>query len=125
MHADDECRAWTLQQHSERQNVHVHTQWCCSCERKTSSDSVPPQVMATGGLSFPKMGTDGTGHRIVQRLGHSIHPVYPALTPLKGSHPADGQLAGNAALLSRPLGWLSQGLPCWIHLTAPMLLLTC
>lgn len=53
------------------------------------------QVMATGGLSFPKMGTDGTGHRLVQRLGHSMHPVYPALTPLKGSHPADGQLAGK------------------------------
>lgn len=51
--------------------------------------------MATGGLSFPKMGTDGTGHRLVQRLGHSMHPVYPALTPLKGAHPAGGQLAGE------------------------------
>ena len=52
-------------------------------------------MMATGGLSFPKMGTDGTGHRLVQRLGHSMHPVYPALTPLKGAHPAGGQLAGE------------------------------
>ncbi|CAK0786894.1 hypothetical protein CVIRNUC_010108 [Coccomyxa viridis] len=51
-------------------------------------------VMATGGLSFPKMGTDGLGHRLVQRLGHSMHPLYPALTPLRGSHPAEGQLAG-------------------------------
>ena len=51
--------------------------------------------MATGGLSFPKMGTDGVGHRLVQRLGHSMHPVYPALTPLKGGHPAGSQLAGD------------------------------
>ncbi|CAL8465205.1 g4740 [Coccomyxa elongata] len=51
-------------------------------------------VVATGGLSFPKMGTDGTGHRIVGALGHSMKPVYPALTPLKGRHPAGSQLAG-------------------------------
>ena len=41
------------------------------------------------------MGTDGLGHRLVQQLGHSMHPLYPALTPLRGSHPAEGQLAGK------------------------------
>ena len=41
------------------------------------------------------MGTDGLGHRLVQRLGHSMHPLYPALTPLRGSHPAESQLAGR------------------------------
>ena len=53
------------------------------------------QIVATGGLSFPKMGTDGTGHRLVARLGHAPTPVYPALTPLKGAHPAQAQLAGT------------------------------
>ena len=52
------------------------------------------QVVATGGLSFPKMGTDGTGHRLVAKLGHAPTPVYPALTPLTGTHPAKAQLAG-------------------------------
>ena len=47
------------------------------------------------------MGTDGTGHRLVQRLGHSMHPVYPALTPLKGAHPAGGQLAGEHSVPRR------------------------
>ena len=39
-------------------------------------------VMATGGLSLPKSGSDGAGLDIVQRLGHTIVPTTPALTPL-------------------------------------------
>ena len=39
-------------------------------------------IVATGGLSVPATGSDGTGLDIVRRLGHTIHDVYPALTPL-------------------------------------------
>ena len=51
-------------------------------------------VVASGGLSFPKVGTDGTGHRLLQGLGHSMHGPYPALTPLLGTHPGLESLAG-------------------------------
>ena len=51
-------------------------------------------VMATGGMSFPSMGTDGHGMRVLQKLGHSLHRPYPGLTPLKGPHVASAQLAG-------------------------------
>ncbi len=39
-------------------------------------------VMATGGLSLPKTGSDGRGLSIVQTLGHTIIPTTPALVPL-------------------------------------------
>jgi len=39
-------------------------------------------VVATGGLSVPATGSDGAGLRMVERLGHRVHPTYPALTPL-------------------------------------------
>src|SRR5882672_6958827 len=39
-------------------------------------------IIATGGLSVPATGSDGTGIDIVRRLGHTIHDTYPALTPL-------------------------------------------
>lgn len=39
-------------------------------------------VMATGGLSVPNTGSDGTGLRLLESLGHTVHPTYPALTPL-------------------------------------------
>ena len=39
-------------------------------------------VVATGGLSVPNTGSDGTGLRLLEMLGHAVHPTYPALTPL-------------------------------------------
>lgn len=53
-------------------------------------DSGPPigagaVVLATGGLSLPGTGSDGTGLAIAERLGLRTIPPYPALTPLTGS----------------------------------------
>jgi len=40
-------------------------------------------VLAPGGCSLPKTGSDGHGHAIARDLGHSITPrVFPALVPL-------------------------------------------
>jgi predicted Rossmann fold flavoprotein len=44
-------------------------------------------VIATGGLSVPSTGSDGTGLRVAQTLGHGMTSTYPALTPLT-AHPA-------------------------------------
>jgi hypothetical protein len=42
-------------------------------------------VLATGGLSFPRTGSDGTGYALVTALGHTLEPPVPALTPLTAS----------------------------------------
>ena len=42
----------------------------------------PAVVLATGGWSLPKSGSDGAGFEIAQRLGHTIVPTTPALAPL-------------------------------------------
>jgi predicted Rossmann fold flavoprotein len=39
-------------------------------------------VLATGGLSLPKTGSDGGGYGLARQLGHSIVPTTPALVPL-------------------------------------------
>jgi predicted Rossmann fold flavoprotein len=51
-------------------------------------------IVATGGLSMPGTGSDGTGFEIVRRLGHTVHPTYPALTPLTAEPPRHAALAG-------------------------------
>jgi predicted Rossmann fold flavoprotein len=51
-------------------------------------------VLATGGLSLPKTGSDGGGLVIARSLGHSVAPTYPALVPLVAKDPAWGSLAG-------------------------------
>jgi predicted Rossmann fold flavoprotein len=39
-------------------------------------------VLATGGLSLPKTGSDGAGYAFAAGLGHSLVPPIPALVPL-------------------------------------------
>ena len=39
-------------------------------------------VLATGGASLPKSGSDGAGYAIAESLGHTIVPTTPALAPL-------------------------------------------
>jgi predicted Rossmann fold flavoprotein len=51
-------------------------------------------VIASGGLSVPATGSDGTGLRIVEKLGHTINELYPALTPLICEPPLHAELAG-------------------------------
>jgi len=47
-------------------------------------------ILATGGKSLPKSGSDGSGHRLAAALGHSLsEPILPALVPLvlEAGHP--------------------------------------
>jgi predicted Rossmann fold flavoprotein len=39
-------------------------------------------VLATGGRSLPKSGSDGAGYAMAQKLGHTIVATIPALAPL-------------------------------------------
>jgi hypothetical protein len=56
-------------------------------------------VLATGGRSLPKSGSDGHGYVVAQALGHTLTPrIFPALVPL--TLPADHflcQLSGVTA----------------------------
>jgi predicted Rossmann fold flavoprotein len=51
-------------------------------------------VLASGGLSVPATGSDGTGIRLVQQLGHTVNELYPALTPLTAAPAVHSALAG-------------------------------
>ncbi len=51
-------------------------------------------VLATGGLSVPATGSDGDGLRMARGLGHTVHPLYPALTPLTAQPAVHADLAG-------------------------------
>jgi hypothetical protein len=39
-------------------------------------------ILATGGRSIPKSGSDGFGYSLARRLGHSVTATVPALAPL-------------------------------------------
>ncbi len=81
-------------------------------------------VMATGGLSLPKTGSDGQGLSIAETFGHTIVPTTPALVPLVAdddqaplhqcltgvSHEAEIALWQNASIACR-----SRGSLLWTH----------
>lgn len=58
-------------------------------------------ILASGGKSVPKTGSDGLGYSFAQSLGHSLLPTYPALVPLS-TH--DARLTALAGI-SLPVRW--------------------
>src|SRR5439155_3641827 len=51
-------------------------------------------VVASGGLSVPHTGSDGLGLKLVEGLGHDVHPTYAALTPLTAEPAPFAKLSG-------------------------------
>ena len=39
-------------------------------------------ILATGGASYPKTGSDGSGYRLAESMGHTITPLQASLVPL-------------------------------------------
>jgi predicted Rossmann fold flavoprotein len=51
-------------------------------------------ILATGGLSVPATGSDGTGLRIAAEFSHDLVDTYPALTPLVADGSRHSALSG-------------------------------
>ena len=51
-------------------------------------------IVATGGCGVPSSGSDGSGHRLLKLLGHTITPMFPALCPVKVSSPSLRSMKG-------------------------------
>ena len=60
-----------------------------------------PVILATGGRSVPKTGSDGKGYGLCKDLGHSLVTPYPALVPLWNEEADFQSLSG----LSLPVQW--------------------
>jgi len=66
--------------------------------RVTSATSPPIDadavIVAAGGLSVPKTGSEGFGLALARTLGHTVHDTYPALTPITAKPAPFAALAG-------------------------------
>ena len=70
-------------------------------ESEDGLESARAVVLATGGLSLPKSGSDGGGLAIARSLGHTIVSTTPALAPLTlagGFHPPLSGVSHEASL---------------------------
>ena len=51
-------------------------------------------VLACGGRGYPALGGSMAGYTLAENLGHSVTPLYPAMTGIICSDPAVGECAG-------------------------------
>lgn len=51
-------------------------------------------VLATGGMSYPLTGSDGSGYQLAEACGHSIIPPKPSLIPIVTKEPWCAELSG-------------------------------
>ena len=78
-------------------------------------------VVATGGLSLPKTGSDGAGYAMAKAFGHTLVPTTPALEPLilgGDFHAPLSGMAHDAALRLTPAGGTAitlRGSLLWTH----------
>ena len=83
-------------------------------------------VLATGGRSLPKTGSDGAGYGFAQALGHTVVPTSPALVPLvlagdrptSAIHTALSGVALEAAIsvwIDERLSSIHRGPMLWTH----------
>jgi predicted Rossmann fold flavoprotein len=70
---------------------------CAAGERLTASPILAHRViLATGGKSLPKTGSDGHGYEVARSLGHTITQTFPALVPL--TLPKDHWICGLSGI---------------------------
>ena len=67
-------------------------------------------LIATGGISYPATGSDGSGYRLARQVGHTIMPPQPSLCSLVSPDPACRRMMG-LALRNVTLTLLCDGKP--------------
>lgn len=51
-------------------------------------------ILATGGASYPRTGSDGSGYDLARALGHTVTPLTPSLVPLVSPDPVCPAMQG-------------------------------
>ena len=51
-------------------------------------------IIATGGKSYPKTGSDGSGYKLALKLGHTVTELKPSLIPLESPSPLCRRMQG-------------------------------
>lgn len=71
-------------------------------------------LVATGGISYPATGSDGSGYRLAEQAGHTIVPPQPSLCSLVSPDPACRKMMG-LSLRNVKLTLLCDGKPLFVE----------
>lgn len=96
-HLESECRAAKVQIFLNTRITEVTRATEFVLRAAPGEFRAPVLVVATGGLSIPKMGATSFGYDLARQFGHKIIPTRPALVPLvfnRADHRRYAELAG-------------------------------
>jgi predicted Rossmann fold flavoprotein len=79
---EDECRAGAVDLKLNCRVTAVNRDTRFTVETSAGLFTSAALVVATGGLSIPKMGATGFGYELARRFGLDVETPYPALVPL-------------------------------------------
>ncbi|MBL8207153.1 MAG: NAD(P)/FAD-dependent oxidoreductase [Blastocatellia bacterium] len=79
-----ECAAVTIKAHCEVKSIQKPNEF--AVETNQGIFTAPSLVVATGGVSIPKMGATDFGYRVAKQFGLKIIPPKPALVPFTLAH---------------------------------------
>ena len=94
---ESECRAARVQIFLSTRITEVYRPTEFVLRSDSAEFRAPILVVATGGLSIPKMGATSFGYDLARQFGHKIIPTRPALVPLvfnRTDHHRYAELAG-------------------------------
>lgn len=116
------CRAGAIEQSGEGQPRDFAITIAHAPDGAVTTLRAARVIVATGGRSLPRTGSDGAGYALVRALGHTVTETHPALVPLvlrggffhaalRGiAHPAELSTLANGRRADRRTGSL-----LWTH----------
>ena len=96
---ESECRAANVKIALDAEVSEVRRDAAFAVRTDATEYRAPALVVATGGISIPKMGATGFGYNLARQFGLNIINPRPALVPLV-FHPADRKRYGDLAGVS-------------------------
>ena len=90
-----ECRRLNVAfRRTSAKNIEVKDGAVCAVKTETERIECRSAALCTGGLSYPKTGSDGWGYRMAEKLGHTVTPRRPSLVPLESGDEYCAEMQG-------------------------------
>ena len=91
----DTCRAVGVTVRYERIEALLVEDGCVRGVRTPSAECLFDRVIVcTGGMSYPRTGSDGDGYRLAKQVGHTVTPLSPSLVPVVSRDSLCAELQG-------------------------------
>lgn len=80
--------------HTEARDILAEDAAVTAVVTKEGTIECSAAALCTGGLSYPLTGSTGAGHRMAEKLGHSVTPLRPSLVPLESGDAYCAEMQG-------------------------------